>query len=307
MLPAEDLFVYVYVLIHDLMAAGYIKVPPRPGPAPACSDAELLAIAEVRHLLGRRSEAGFLAEVAQDWGHLFPHLPHQSEANTPDPLAVGRVRAARDHARGTAAGRRLPAGGHLRAAGQAPVPGPRPGRLDRARQRPGRPVRPRRRPCRVVLRLPARRENGPGQPDRPRLGHRGDQRSWRELATAEPIRIPGCARPLFAAHLAYRRVSGAAASDPYFEHPRDPGNKPPAECLRAAIRSTTRRIGLDLPWMHADDCRYGADIGLTWRGQSWLAERGLRLARTGPGQDPAITPPWARPCPLPHWVSGGPP
>ena len=40
-----------------------------------------LAIAQVRHLLGRRSEAGFLAEVARDWGHLFPHLPHQSEAN----------------------------------------------------------------------------------------------------------------------------------------------------------------------------------------------------------------------------------
>ena len=81
MLPTEDLFVYVYVLVHDLMIAGAIAVPARPGPAPACSDAELLAIAEVRHLLGRRSEAGFLAEVARDWGHLFPVLPHQSEAN----------------------------------------------------------------------------------------------------------------------------------------------------------------------------------------------------------------------------------
>ena len=81
MLLTEDLFVYVYVLIHDLMAAGHIKVPPRPGPTPAWSDAELLAIAEVRHLPGLRSEAGFLAEVARDWGHLFPHLPHQSEAN----------------------------------------------------------------------------------------------------------------------------------------------------------------------------------------------------------------------------------
>jgi Transposase DDE domain len=81
MLPTEDLFVYVYVLVHDLILAGAIAVPARPGPAPACSDAELLAIAEVRHLLGRRSEAGFLAEVARDWGHLFPALPHQSEAN----------------------------------------------------------------------------------------------------------------------------------------------------------------------------------------------------------------------------------
>jgi IS5 family transposase len=81
MLPTEDLFVYVYVLIHDLITAGAIAIPARPGPAPACSDAELLAIALVRHLLGRRSEAGFLAEVARDWGHLFPRLPHQSEAN----------------------------------------------------------------------------------------------------------------------------------------------------------------------------------------------------------------------------------
>jgi Transposase DDE domain len=81
MLPTEDLFVYVYVLIDDLIAAGAIAIPARPGPAPACSDAELLTIALVRHLLGRRSEAGFLAEVARDWAHLFPRLPHQSEAN----------------------------------------------------------------------------------------------------------------------------------------------------------------------------------------------------------------------------------
>src|ERR1700678_2873998 len=81
MLPTEELFVYVYVLVHDLMLARAVVVPGRPGPAPACSDAELLAIAVVRHLLGRRSESGFLAEVARDWGHLFPVLPHQSEAN----------------------------------------------------------------------------------------------------------------------------------------------------------------------------------------------------------------------------------
>jgi hypothetical protein len=81
MLPTEELFVYVYVLVHDLIRAGSIAIPSRPGPAPACTDAELLAIAEVRHLLGRRSGAGFLAEVARDRGHLFPVLPCQSEAN----------------------------------------------------------------------------------------------------------------------------------------------------------------------------------------------------------------------------------
>jgi len=81
MLPTEELFVYVYVLVHDLILAGAVQIPPRPGPAPACTDAELLAIAQVRHLVGRRSESGFLAEVARDWGHLFPVLPAQSEAN----------------------------------------------------------------------------------------------------------------------------------------------------------------------------------------------------------------------------------
>jgi hypothetical protein len=81
MLPTEDLFVYVYVLVDDAISSRAIAIAPRPGPAPACTDAELLAIALVRHVLGRRSESGFLAEVARDWGHLFPVLPHQSEAS----------------------------------------------------------------------------------------------------------------------------------------------------------------------------------------------------------------------------------
>jgi Transposase DDE domain len=81
MLPTEDLFVYVYVLVDDAIGSRAVVIAPRPGPVPACTDAELLAIALVRHLLGRRSEAGFLAEVARDWAHLFPRLPHQSEAN----------------------------------------------------------------------------------------------------------------------------------------------------------------------------------------------------------------------------------
>jgi len=81
MLPTEDLFVYVYVLVDDAIGSRAVAIAPRPGPAPACTDAELLTIALVRHLLGRRSEAGFLAEVARDWAQLFPQLPHQSQAN----------------------------------------------------------------------------------------------------------------------------------------------------------------------------------------------------------------------------------
>jgi hypothetical protein len=81
MLTTELLFVYVYCLVDDAIKAGVLVIPRRPGPAPACTDAELLAIAVVRHLLGRRSESGFLAEIRRDWPGLFPHLPDQPEVN----------------------------------------------------------------------------------------------------------------------------------------------------------------------------------------------------------------------------------
>ena len=77
MLPTEDLFVYVYVLVDDAISARAVAIAARPGPPPACSDAELLTIALVRHLLGRRSENGFVAEVRRDW----PHLPGQPDVN----------------------------------------------------------------------------------------------------------------------------------------------------------------------------------------------------------------------------------
>jgi hypothetical protein len=81
MMPLADLFVHVYVLIDEALSSGAVAIPPRPGRAPACTDAEVLTIATVRHLLGRPSEAGFVAEVRRDWGHSFPRLPHQSEVN----------------------------------------------------------------------------------------------------------------------------------------------------------------------------------------------------------------------------------
>ena len=81
MLATDLLFVHVYCLADDAIKAGALLIPRRPGPAPACTDAELLTIAPVRHLLGRRSESGFLAEIRRDWLHLFPQLPRQSEVN----------------------------------------------------------------------------------------------------------------------------------------------------------------------------------------------------------------------------------
>jgi hypothetical protein len=83
MLPLADLFLRAYVWVDDQVAGGAVPIPRRPGPAPACSDAELLTVALVRHLLARPSEAGFLAEVRREReAHaLFPHLPAQSEFN----------------------------------------------------------------------------------------------------------------------------------------------------------------------------------------------------------------------------------
>jgi hypothetical protein len=45
----------------------------------------------VRHLLGRRGEAGFLAEIAGDWPHLFPRLPQQCETNRPTRLSAPTI------------------------------------------------------------------------------------------------------------------------------------------------------------------------------------------------------------------------
>ena len=79
MLAAELPFVCICCLVDDAIKAGVLLIPRRPGPAPACTDAELLCIALVRHLPGRRSENGFLDEIRRDWPGLFPHLPDQPE------------------------------------------------------------------------------------------------------------------------------------------------------------------------------------------------------------------------------------
>ncbi len=81
MLPLADLFVEVYVRVDDALRSGAVVIPRRPGPAPACTDAEVLTLALVRHLLGRRSERAFLAEVRREWRHYFPQVPHRSEFN----------------------------------------------------------------------------------------------------------------------------------------------------------------------------------------------------------------------------------
>src|SRR5947208_11481917 len=97
MLATELLFVYIYCLVDDAIKAGALLIPRRPGPAPTCTDAELLTIALVRHLLGRRSENGILAEIPRDSPDLFPRLPGQPEGNRRTRwlwCALGQLRAA---------------------------------------------------------------------------------------------------------------------------------------------------------------------------------------------------------------------
>lgn len=81
MLATSDLFVYAYVLVDDAIAGNVINIVRRPGRVPACSDAEVLTITLVRHMLGRRSEEGFRQEVLRDFPGMFPRLPVQSEFN----------------------------------------------------------------------------------------------------------------------------------------------------------------------------------------------------------------------------------
>jgi hypothetical protein len=45
MQATELLFVYIYCLVDDAIKVGNLWIPRRPGPAPACTDAELLTIA----------------------------------------------------------------------------------------------------------------------------------------------------------------------------------------------------------------------------------------------------------------------
>jgi hypothetical protein len=86
--PTEDVFVYVYVLIDDAVASGAIEI---------CSDAELLTIEQVRHLLGRRSEAGFPGRGGPRLGAPVPGLAAPKRGQPADPLVRGTSGQFRAH------------------------------------------------------------------------------------------------------------------------------------------------------------------------------------------------------------------
>ena len=75
----EDLLIVLFCTVDDWLQ---VHPPPRrPGPAPACSDSEVLTFALARELLGYTSERRFRRVLRADWPHLFPIVPAQSELN----------------------------------------------------------------------------------------------------------------------------------------------------------------------------------------------------------------------------------
>jgi DDE family transposase len=75
----EDFCTWMYVMVDDF----YQQVAPlfrRPGPAPRCSDGELLAMALIGECRGWDLETELLSHF-RDYRHLFPVLPSQSRFN----------------------------------------------------------------------------------------------------------------------------------------------------------------------------------------------------------------------------------
>jgi hypothetical protein len=98
-----------------------------------------------------------------------------------------------------------------------------------------------------------------------------------EIACAQPVRVPAPARVLLAAHHAHRRQQGAAATDPFFVNPANPGEPATHSGMREHAVRTTAQLHRTPPWLHRDPCRFGADIGLHRRPFGWLIERGLSV------------------------------
>jgi hypothetical protein len=75
----EDFCTWVYVVVDDFWKQ---IAPPfhRPGPAPRCSDCELLAMARIGECRGWDVETELLAHF-RDYRHLFPAQPTQSRSN----------------------------------------------------------------------------------------------------------------------------------------------------------------------------------------------------------------------------------
>ncbi len=91
----EDLLIVLFCEVDDWVQAH--PLPQRPGPRPACADSEVLTFALAREVLGYSSERRFRRVLRDDWGHLFPRIPAQSELNRRTRWLWGAVELLRQH------------------------------------------------------------------------------------------------------------------------------------------------------------------------------------------------------------------
>jgi hypothetical protein len=75
----EDFCLYVYVIVDDL-CQHLAPMMRRPGPAPRCSDSELIALCLIGECKGWDIETELLSNM-QAYRPLFPYLPEQSRFN----------------------------------------------------------------------------------------------------------------------------------------------------------------------------------------------------------------------------------
>ncbi len=94
-MTTEDLLIVLFCAIDDWMQQH--DLPQRPGPAPTCSDSEVLTFAVARELLGYTSERRFRRVLLRDWRHLFPYIPAQSELNRRTRWLSGALELLRQH------------------------------------------------------------------------------------------------------------------------------------------------------------------------------------------------------------------
>ena len=94
-MKTEDLLIVLFCEVDDWVRAH--PLPRRPGPPPACADSEVLTFALARELLGYASERRFRRILRDDWRHLFPHIPAQSELNRRTRWLWGALERLRQH------------------------------------------------------------------------------------------------------------------------------------------------------------------------------------------------------------------
>src|SRR5690242_10439264 len=105
MLPTEDLFVYVYVLVDDAIGSRAVAIAPRPGPAPACTRRRAVGHRAGAASAGAAQRGGVLGRGGPGLGAPVPVPALPKRGEPADPVAVGRLRAAAGHAGGAAARR----------------------------------------------------------------------------------------------------------------------------------------------------------------------------------------------------------